>query len=141
MPLRPRPLAWPRRGARFTLIASAVLAAACMAAPPPSTDGERVAAARDALTAAIGDAACTDARQCRTVPIGHQACGGPEAWLAWSSVAGKGGQIDELAASHRAARRTMVERLGMQSTCAVMVDPGAQCRAGRCELRSAADKS
>ena len=136
MPASPRSLSWQCRPVRVALIASAALATACMAAPPPPTDGERVLAARDALTAAIGDAACTEALQCRTVSIGHQACGGPEAWLAWSTAAGKDAQIDALAASHRAARRTMVDRLGLQSTCAVVADPGAQCVAGRCRLGS-----
>jgi hypothetical protein len=129
---------WPRWPVHAALVASALVTAACMAAPPP-TDADRVLAAREALSAAIGDAACSEALQCRTVPIGHQACGGPEAWLAWSSAAGNGAQIDALAASHRAARRTMVERLGLQSTCAVVPDPGARCRAGRCQLRTGAD--
>lgn len=137
MTSRPRSLPWQHHAVRLLLLSGAVLTAACMAAPPLA-DAERVAVAREALTAAIGNAACSEALQCRTVPIGHQACGGPEAWLAWSSAAGKGPQIDELAANHRAARRTMVERLGLQSTCAVVPDPGAQCRAGRCQLGSGA---
>jgi hypothetical protein len=115
----------------------AALAAAGTAAPPTG-NGEQVSAAREALRVAIGDGACSEPAQCRTVAIGHQACGGPETWLAWSGAAGNGAQIETLAARHVAARRAQVERLGLQSTCAVVIDPGAECRAGRCVLSGGA---
>ena len=41
------------------------------------------------LKAAIGNAACTDSGQCRTVPVGARACGGPEGYLAYSTAGGQ----------------------------------------------------
>ena len=75
----------------------------------------------------IGDAACDSDAQCRTIPIGAKACGGPEAYLAWSLA-----RTDERALRAEADRHAKAARLdaaakGMASNCAVVVDPGAYC--------------
>jgi hypothetical protein len=38
---------------------------------------------------------------------------------------------------HSAARRADDQRKGMMSTCSLVSDPGAVCRAGRCALNAA----
>ena len=76
----------------------------------------------------IGDAACDSDDQCRTLGVGAKACGGPEAYIAWSSkVNGKGARLTALAAAHTAERERENERSGMRSNCSVTPDPGAMC--------------
>lgn len=90
-------------------------------------DGDALARLR-----ALGAASqCRQASECRTVPVGVRACGGPAAYIAVAKA-------DEAAAlalaqRHTAQRRAEMERSpGPPSTCVVIPDPGAQCVAGRC---------
>lgn len=76
----------------------------------------------------IGDAACDSAGECHTVGIGDKPCGGPEAYLAWSSAVTQPDALAALASRHRESRRLENERSGMRSNCAVTLDPGAVCR-------------
>ena len=76
----------------------------------------------------IGDAACDGAGECHTVGIGDKPCGGPAAYLAWSSGVTRPDALAALASRHREARRLQNERSGMRSNCAVTPDPGAVCR-------------
>jgi hypothetical protein len=95
----------------------------------------------------IGDAACVSDAQCRTVAIGASACGGPAAYLAWSTLRTDAAAVRQ--AAERYTRRSAVPpRRGDASTCRVLADPGAVCRpavaasaaaaaapTGRCTLR------
>lgn len=104
---------------------------ACTAAPPP-----KAAELRAALSAEIGDAACDSDSQCRTVAVGHKACGGPAGYLAWSSKRSSEAKLKDLARRQAEAEKAENEGKGLMSNCAVTVDPGAVCRAARCELRA-----
>ncbi|WP_036213511.1 hypothetical protein [Massilia alkalitolerans] len=86
------------------------------------------------LRALVGDAACSDSAQCRTLPLGARACGGPEAYLAYSTAKGSEAQLRSLAERYQAERRAANKASGMMSTCQFMPDPGAVCQAGRCQL-------
>jgi hypothetical protein len=104
------------------LMGSLVLASACSAA-----DGDALARLR-----ALGAASqCRQSSDCRTVPVGVRACGGPASYLAVA-------RDDEAAAlalarRHAAQRREEMARTPEPpSTCEVIRDPGAQCVAGRC---------
>jgi hypothetical protein len=83
----------------------------------------------------IGDAACRADSDCRTVALPNQACGGPQGWLAFSTLRTTGAAI-------QAALLRLQSRVpGEVSTCAVMPDPGAACvrrssaALGQCRLR------
>lgn len=82
-----------------------------------------------------GDVACDTDSQCRTLPVGSKACGGPERWLVWSTKGNREAmlrnQIDRVASTSVGAPGWR----GGYSDCAVLPDPGAACRAGRCELQ------
>ena len=119
-------------------LAICVTYAACSGAPSSAPAPSRAAAPvmkstqMQQIQTEIGDAACDSADQCKTVAIGHKACGGPETYLAWSSKRSDGAKIGQLAAALEAERRSQTLRSGMISTCSVVVDPGAACSAGRC---------
>lgn len=90
------------------------------------------------LKALVGDAACSTDGQCRTVPVGAQACGGPSGYLAWSTATTDGRQLGELSQRQAATQRREVEASGQRSNCAVVPDPGARCLAGHCQLAAPA---
>lgn len=92
-------------------------------------------ALRARIQAEVGNAACTADAQCRTLPIGEKACGGPESWLAWSTRHSQIERLKPLSDELAALARQRNERSGMLSNCRFMADPGAQCREGQCTLR------
>jgi len=92
----------------------------------------------------IGDAACSSDSECRVIGVGALACGGPEAYRAWSIAKTDARVLEEAVARDAAIRRREIERAGMQSTCVVKPVPAVRCllapeRAGvgRCMLASA----
>jgi len=122
----------------------AVLAAGCQAQPAqrpgPATPAVPAAAAvadddlLQRISAEVGEARCSSAADCRTLPIGHKACGGPAGWMAWSATASDGARLQALARDLAQRQRKRAEADGMVSTCSVVRDPGADCLAGRCVL-------
>lgn len=86
----------------------------------------------------VGPAACRSDAQCRSLPVGAKACGGPAGFLAWSTDGTDAARLQALAARQAAAQRREQEASGMRSNCAVVADPGAACVAGRCQLASRA---
>jgi hypothetical protein len=114
-----------------------ILVAACAGArpaPPPASDPAATAALWQQLQAENADTACDSDSQCHSLGVGAKACGGPERYLAWSSKQGDGAKLKALAEQHSAARRADDAREHMMSTCSLVSDPGAVCRAGRCVL-------
>ena len=129
------------------LLLSCVLMSACAApankpaatpaaAAPATAVPAGAAALAQQVRDEIGQAACTSDNQCRTIGVGHRACGGPEAWLAWSASASNEVKLKQLVEAHAQARKAEVERSGMMSICAMLPDPGAQCVAQRCTLKT-----
>ena len=112
------------------------------AAPPPAPVRAAAPAATtdllQQLRAEIGGAACDTAQQCKTIPVGHKACGGPETYLAWSSKASDGAKLRSLADAYGAKRKSENVASGMISNCMAVMDPGATCNAGRCVTGGAA---
>ncbi|RTL32730.1 MAG: hypothetical protein EKK53_29050 [Burkholderiales bacterium] len=106
-------------------------ALASCAQTPPEPASQRLA--RD-LRTAIGPARCTADSQCRTLPIGAKACGGPAGYWAWSTLNTDAQAVQDLAARQGKAAREEVAASGMQSNCAIVTDPGARCDAGVCKL-------
>jgi hypothetical protein len=113
--------------------------AACvaLAAKPPRPKAAPAPEPADTLAAIhalIGDAACTDASQCHTLPIGARPCGGPQAYLAWSSAHTDGAALALLAERFRKEREAAIAASGEMSDCRFLPDPGAVCVAGTCTL-------
>lgn len=127
-----------RPGARLgvTVLLGLSALAACQAQPgaAPSVDAEAALLVR--IRGEIGAATCDNDAQCRTLPIGEKACGGPEQWLAWSITTGRADQLKAWSAELAALQRQRQQASGMMSNCAYNADPGAQCQARRCVLRS-----
>ncbi|RSZ56905.1 hypothetical protein HF313_05465 [Massilia atriviolacea] len=110
--------------------------ASAPAAPAPAAPAQRAASLGERITAEIGDAACDNASQCRTLPVGSKPCGGPAGFLPWSAKRSNGELLARLAADQAAEEKKQNEKSGMMSTCSVEQDPGATCTAGKCVLQA-----
>ena len=148
MHLHPPPGGHGRRPANLACWLLAALGAwavsACqaqqVAGPSPSTNqSTRLDEAQllQRITAAIGAAACQQQADCRTLPVGAKACGGPARWVAWSAAQSDGAQLQAWAAELDARQRQRQAAEGLMSTCSIVPDPGAICRAGQCVLSQA----
>jgi hypothetical protein len=116
-----------------TAACSGVACTSTKSAPAPTKPATPAAATlMQQIQAEIGDASCDAIQQCRTLPVGHRACGGPESFLAYSTARSDPAKLLHLATQDSAARKEQNERSGMMSTCEAIMDPGATCSAGRC---------
>ncbi len=113
------------------------LSCGCAGADAPAAADTAV----EKIRALIGDAACDSDAQCRTVPVGAKACGGPSYYLPWSTKRTDEAALREATAGSLAppVRRDP----GMRSDCMLVTDPGAYCAASdspgvrSCRLRVA----
>lgn len=118
--------------------ATAPAATASIQASTPAPAASRADDLWQQIQAANRDTTCRSDSDCHTLGVGAKACGGPERYLAWSSQRSDGAALRQLVAQHAAARRADDARAAMMSTCSVVADPGASCRAGQCTLNPAA---
>ena len=128
MPLHRTPLL-----TRAAWLAGAVLVSACQAQPGVPADE---AALLERIRAEIGEARCSSDAQCRTLAIGHKACGGPQQWWAWSTTTARAERLQAWSAELAELQRKRQEASGMASHCQYVADPGAVCQAQRCLLRT-----
>jgi hypothetical protein len=90
------------------------------------------------IRALAADTSCTSSAQCHTLALGARACGGPQSYMAWSSAHTDGAALRVLGERHAQQEKARIAASGEMSDCRMSVDPGAECRAGACQLRSAA---
>lgn len=88
------------------------------------------------IRALAGDAGCSASSQCRTLALGARACGGPEAYLPYSTAATDEKALRALGEQYKAEREAANKAGGMMSICRHEPDPGAVCQAGKCVLGS-----
>jgi hypothetical protein len=120
-----------RRPGLLAACVMGVLQVAC-AAPPAKAPAADTHALSRQIREEIGTAACTANDQCRSLAIGHKACGGPETYVVWSTAASDGKKLRALADAYTQARKQESEQSGRVSDCSLVTDPGARCEAGRC---------
>jgi hypothetical protein len=108
----------------MVLLLASALSAACAGVEPAAP-----AAARTGVESLIGDAACDGDAQCHAIGVGAKACGGPQAYLAWSSKRTDGTALRQAAEREAGAARAAAEASGIMSNCMIAKDPGAYCAA------------
>lgn len=114
--------------------ASAPASAPVTGAPP--VVGLQPGATVSEIRNLIGTPACSDNAQCRSLPVGALACGGPQEYLPYSTAQGKEGALQKLAEQSKTERQAEIGRTGEMSICIHRPDPGAVCVAGTCQLGS-----
>lgn len=112
-------------------VTSACATSTSPAQPPQEQPSVKPA---DELRALIGDASCSDHAQCRTIAWGSKACGGPQSYVAYSTLRTDASKLEALAKRHAEAQARDNEASGRLSNCMLVTDPGAQCVASRCVL-------
>jgi hypothetical protein len=101
----------------------------------PSIASETEAGLLDRIRDEIGAAACRSNDECRSLPVGAKACGGPAAWWPWSTAQSDGKQLQAWAQDLERLQRERIARSGQLSNCQFVADPGAACVAQRCVLQ------
>lgn len=126
------------------LVFAACAACGTVASPSAQSDVKPTAltpaAAGDTLArirTLVGTPDCASDSQCHTLALGGRACGGPDGYLAWSSAKTSQAELEALGERYKQERRAADQAVGAMSTCQVMTDPGAVCRAGVCQLNPA----
>jgi hypothetical protein len=94
---------------------------------PAAAPAQESAALEAEVRRLVGSATCTADEQCRTLAFGAKACGGPQAYIAWSTLVTDAAALQAVADKHAARRRDELRKSGMVSDCALVVDPGATC--------------
>jgi hypothetical protein len=121
---------------RATRSAMLLLALVLPASGPAQPTQDSASDPMAGLRALIDDAACITDNQCRTIAIGTSACGGPERYLAWSTLRSDEADLRRAASAYPSDRLSAARRGGAYSTCRPLSDPGAQCTT----MTGAADK-
>jgi len=116
------------------------VALASCAQTPAAPEPESARLARE-MRELIGPAACSSDAQCRSLPVGAKACGGPAGYLAWSTQGTDAARLQALATKQADAQRRENEASGLRSNCAMLADPGAACVAGHCRLGAPASSA
>jgi len=101
---------------------------------PAGGTAEALAAAHARLEDALSKAgACTADAQCRSLPVGGKACGGPTGYRAYSSKAADPASMQALAQQEHDLALQEARESHRVSNCMMLADPGARCVANRCE--------
>ena len=114
------------------LFVALVSACAPVVAPSQPASAARAIPADDGsaqIAALIGEPLCRADAECRVAPIGHQPCGGPESYRAWSvRTVREERALEQALAGYAESRRARHEKTGLMSTCQYRPPPGVYCR-------------
>jgi hypothetical protein len=82
----------------------------------------------------IGDAACTDADQCRLIAFGAKPCGGPRQYLVYSTAITDSTALDAAVARFNARDAEVNRLLHRVSDCSMVPRPRITVVEGRCTI-------
>src|SRR5262249_33619504 len=104
--------------------------------PPASGAGSTaaaLAAAHAELESALAKASsCTSDSQCRSLPVGGKACGGPTGYRAYSAQDADPAKMQALAEREHDLAMQEARESHRVSNCMMLGDPGARCEAHKC---------
>jgi|GEM_PF-3398131 len=87
---------------------------------------------QSAIDEEIAQAACTEDTQCKALAMGANPCGGPESYLAYSTLNTNETRLRELAAQYKMIRRTLHSKTGTMGACIVIPEPTLRCENQQC---------
>jgi len=99
-------------------------------APPKPGSHAELAARLDRMLKAAQD--CSSSDECRSVPVGGKACGGPTGYRAYSTKGADPQTVEALAREEHEAAMAEARASGRVSNCMILADPGAACVQGKC---------
>ena len=80
----------------------------------------------------IGEATCSDAKDCRVIAFGDKPCGGPWSFKVYSVSTVDSVGLADLVAGYNKFNKTLNARYGWMSDCMVVMPPEVDCVEGRC---------
>lgn len=80
------------------------------------------------------DKSCREDSECKVLAVGSRACGGPEQFMAYSSVNTDEKLLAITNDRHTKLKQQQQQRLGLRSTCQMLPEPLAQCKLRQCSL-------
>ena len=88
--------------------------------------------AKEALNTLITDTQCDTNAQCKVSPIGHRACGGPSAFIVYSTKTTEQKEVTALSEKVTTLESKYNTKEGLISTCQFLIAPSAQCIDNKC---------
>jgi hypothetical protein len=135
---------------QMRVIALGVLLAVGCAAPPESEQAEpsrepspqasqqmpqTLEEARARIDSMIGEPEASTLPECALAALGVRPCGGPRAYLAYSTAVTDSAALATLLGVYERLDRERNEAQGLVSTCELMMPPGLALENGRCVTR------
>lgn len=87
----------------------------------------------------IGQAKASDVQQCRKVPFGYKACGGPASYLIYSVQGLDEAVLLQKVGEYNALAEAESHRLGLISDCAMVLEPSVVLVEGVCKAGPSGD--
>jgi len=123
-----------RDGVCAGLAALFVLAAGCAAAADSVAIEAEMKALRVRIVTAIGEASCANLVHCRLLPLGERPCGGPDEYLAYSSIRGDKTHLENMAFEYGLLQEDLHRARGTIGTCVMLPAPRLICLDNRCRV-------
>ena len=80
----------------------------------------------------IGEPTCKDAKECRVMAFGAKPCGGPWSYKVFSMSSVDSTALADQVDDYNKFNKTLNNRHGWSSDCAVVMPPNVDCVEGRC---------
>jgi len=96
-----------------------------------ATLGARIEALEAEIRLRIGPALCKADEDCRALPIGALACGGPSRFLPYSAVGTDEAALERTAEDHRRLSAEQVRAEGTVGPCMMLSPPLPRCERSR----------
>ena len=106
--------------------------AGCAAAADPAALEAEMRALRAEIVKEIGNAPCANLVHCRRLALGVRPCGGPDEYLAYSSVTGDKTQLENKALEYALLQEDLHRARGTVGACVMLPLPRLVCLDNRC---------
>jgi uncharacterized phage infection (PIP) family protein YhgE len=93
---------------------------------------ESIKVSVDKLKALIADPQCDTTEQCKTLPVGSRACGGPSSFVVYSDKTADESELTALSAKITEYERNLNAKNDMASICQHLSAPVTQCIENTC---------
>jgi hypothetical protein len=121
------------RGAAAIVAVAALLGACGGSRVGDASLERRIEATGVEIRTRIGAAACRDDGDCRALPLGALACGGPSRFVAYSVRDTDEGALARLSAEHQAlSARRLAAGAPQAGICVALAPPVPRCEASAC---------
>ncbi|EWH04069.1 MULTISPECIES: hypothetical protein [Pseudoalteromonas] len=91
-----------------------------------------ITAAHQQLKQLIQDPSCDNSSQCKVLPVGSRACGGPSSYVVYSTKTANSSEVEKIAQKITSLESQYNAANDVMSICQHLTAPGTQCSANTC---------